>query len=105
MEKNNFSSKEIIERLAILRTQKKMSAYKLGMMLGHSKTYIYRVENGEIQLTLDRFLEILEALGVTTTEFFCKDFNAEDIETIKLLNTLQLERKELVIELINCLKV
>lgn len=101
MENKNFTTQEILERLAVLRTEKKMSAYKLGMMLGHSKTYIYRIESGEIQLTLDRFLEILDVLNVTTTEFFCNNCPTRDKALIELIDGLSKDNKEIILELIN----
>lgn len=52
MKNLNLSKKEILNRLSVLRTERNISAYKLSMDLGHAKTYIYRIESGEIQLSL-----------------------------------------------------
>ena len=103
MEKLNLSKKEIIERIGYFRNQRNISAYKLGMELGHSKTYFYRIESGEIQLSLDKFLEVLEILGVTTTEFFCPIIKGDD-ELVSLINNLSAENKQTIIELIKKLK-
>ena len=51
----NLNQKEIIERIGYFRAKKNISAYKLGMQLGHRKTYFYRVESGQIKLSLEAF--------------------------------------------------
>lgn len=104
MENLNLSKKEIIERIGCFRNQKKISAYKLGIELGHSKTYFYRVESGEIQLTVDMLLEVLDILKVTTTEFFCPILKQEDKELLDMVNNLSPESKQTIIELIKKLK-
>lgn len=65
-----MTKQDILDKIKYLRTQKKLSSYAMGMQLGHAKTYFYRIENGEIDLSIDTLLEILEVLGVTTAEFF-----------------------------------
>lgn len=104
MENLNLSKKEIIERIGYFRNQKKISAYKLGIELGHSKTYFYRVESGEIQLTVDMLLEVLDILKVTTTEFFCPILKQEDKELLDMVGNLSPESKQTIIELIKKLK-
>lgn len=104
MENLNLSKKEIIERIGYFRNQKKISAYKLGIELGHSKTYFYRVESGEIQLTVDMLLEVLDILKVTTTEFFCPILKQEDKELLDMVGNLSPESKQTIMELIKKLK-
>lgn len=55
MQNLNLSKKDILNRIGYYRNLRKISAYKLGLELGHSKTYFYRIESGEIQLTIDNF--------------------------------------------------
>lgn len=104
MENLNLSKKEILDRIGYFRNQKKISAYKLGIELGHSKTYFYRVESGEIQLTIDMLLEVLDILKVTTTEFFCPILKQEDKELLDMVGNLSPESKQTIIELIKKLK-
>lgn len=63
-----------------------MSAYKVGKALGHSKNYFYRVESGEINLSVENLLEILDLLEVSTYEFFYPDL--ENFEKDKTLLNL-----------------
>ncbi|MGN0960741.1 MAG: helix-turn-helix domain-containing protein [Christensenellales bacterium] len=104
MKNTNLSKKEILERISFLRTKKNISAYKLGIELGHSKTYFYRIESGEIQLTMDLFLDILDVLNVTTSEFFCPYINEEDKQLLDNINSLSEKNKKTIIELIANLK-
>ena len=96
----NLSQKEILNRISYFRTKKNMSAYRLGMELGHSKTYFYRVESGEIQLTLDTFLEILDILQVSLEEFFCQDLTETDLQIAKSIKALSKENKQIILDLI-----
>lgn len=104
MKNINLSKKEIIERIGYFRNLRKISAYKLGMQLGHSKTYFYRIESGEIQLTLDIFLEVLEILQVTTTEFFCPTLKEDDKVLLDMIGSLSIENKQTIMDLIKKLK-
>lgn len=104
MENINLSKKEIIERIGYFRNLKKISAYKLGMELGHSKTYFYRIESGEIQLTLDILLDVLDILQVTTTEFFCPMLTSEDKNVLETFNGLSSDSKQTILDLMKKLK-
>ncbi len=99
-----MSKEEIIARIGYFRNKKKISAYKLGIQLGHSKTYFYRIESGEIQLTLNMFLEVLEILDVTTSEFFCPSLKEEDKHLLEMFNNLSSDSKQTIIDLMKKLK-
>ncbi len=104
MENVNLSKKEIIDRIGYFRNKRNISAYKLGMQLGHSKTYFYRIESGEIQLTLDLLLDVLEILNVTTTEFFCPTLQEDDKILLDMIKNLSPENKQTILDLIKKLK-
>lgn len=104
MENINLSKKEIIDRIGYFRNQRNISAYKLGMELGHSKTYFYRIESGEIQLTLDMLLDILDILQITTTEFFCPTLKEDDKVLLDIISNLSPENKQTILDLIKKLK-
>lgn len=104
MDNINLSKKEIIDRIGYFRNLRNISAYKLGMELGHSKTYFYRIESGEIQLTLDKLLEVLEILNVTTTEFFCPTLKEDDKVLLNMIGNLSTENKQIIVDLIKKLK-
>ena len=104
MKNINLSKKEIIDRIGYYRSLRNISAYQLGIMLGHSKTYFYRIESGEIQLTLDKFLDTLDILQVTTTEFFSSILKEEDKDVLDLYNNLSQDSKQTILDLMKKLK-
>ena len=104
MKNINLSKKEIIDRIGYYRNLRNISAYQLGIMLGHSKTYFYRIESGEIQLTLDKFLDTLDILQVTTTEFFSSILKEEDKDVLDLYNNLSQDSKQTILDLMKKLK-
>lgn len=104
MKYENLDKEEILNRIGYFRNKKNMTAYKLGMQLGHSKTYFYRIESGEIQLTIDMLLDVLDLLGVTTSEFFCPYISYEDKDLIQKVLNLSSENKQTISELIEKLK-
>lgn len=104
MKKENLSKEEILNRIGYFRNKKNITAYKLGMQLGHSKTYFYRIESGEIQLTLEMLLDVLDILGVTTSEFFCPYIKEEDEELFEKILSLSKENKQTISGLIEKLK-
>lgn len=91
----NLSKQEIIDRIGYFRNKRNISAYKLGMELGHSKTYFYRIESGEIQLTIDMLLEVLEILNISTYEFFYPNLDSfeKDTKYLEAMHTLTDEEK------------
>lgn len=62
--------KDIIFRIAKFREKKNMSAFELSQIIGHSGSYMYRVESGKIKLSVETLLDILKVLDVSTIEFF-----------------------------------
>lgn len=104
MENINLSKKEILERIGYFRNLQNISAYQLGMKLGHSKTYFYRIESGEIQLTLDMLLDVLDILKVSTTEFFCPTLKDDDKVLLDMIKNLSPESKQTILDLMKKLK-
>lgn len=104
MEEINLSKDEILKRISYFKNKNNISAYQIGTKLGHSKNYFYRIESGEIQLTLESFLEILEILKVTTSEFFCPTYKNDDKALFNMIKNLSNESKQSIIEIIKRIK-
>lgn len=60
----------ISERIAKLRTQKKVSARDMSLTLGQADNYINSIENRKMMPSMAAFLYICEYFGVTPKEFF-----------------------------------
>ena len=57
-------------RLAKIRNEKNISAYELSLSIGKDASYIHKVENGKINISLKTILEISKALNIKPYMFF-----------------------------------
>jgi len=65
------TSKKIIGKMIkARREEKKMTQSQLAALLHIDRQYIWRIENGVINLTLDYLDKIIQALGCTQRDFF-----------------------------------
>ncbi len=96
MKKYNLTKQDILGRIGYFKNKKGISSYELSLRLGHNKTYFYRVESGEINLTIDQLLQVLEILGVSTFEFFYPDLDGynDDLKNLDILNSLNEDEKQ-----------
>lgn len=60
----------VAERLAHLRSMKKVSARDMSLSLGLDKSYINNVENKRAMPSMKQFHAICEYLGVTPKQFY-----------------------------------
>ncbi len=93
--KKSLTQQDVLNRLGYYLSKRKLSAYEVSLRLGHSTTYFYRVQSGDIKLTIDVLLKVLEILEVDTEEFFCEDLetyilNKHKLEVVSGLNNEQL---------------
>jgi len=64
------TAKEIVgKRIKILRTQKNMTLQQLADEIKVDRQYVWNIENGEVNLTLDYIDRIAAALKVSQLEF------------------------------------
>lgn len=101
MIKENLTKKDILFRIGHFRNIKNITAYRLSVELGHSKSYFYRVEGGEMQLSIETLLEALDILGVTTSEFFCPTLDPKDLVLLEKINKLSDANKQTVLDIID----
>ncbi len=59
-----MTQKEILEKLVEIRKEKRISQRKLAERLGISGTYLSVIERGRVVLSLQRFFQMCEGLGV-----------------------------------------
>ena len=69
-----MENKEILENLEKIITKERikqnMSAYELSIKLGKDPSYINKVENGKINISLKMILEICEILKIEPKTLF-----------------------------------
>ena len=65
------SSKEIIGRkIKILRVKKNLTLQELADMLGVDRQYMWRLENGKINMTLKYLDKVINKLNCPNEDFF-----------------------------------
>ena len=62
--------KFLAERIAKLRTMKKVSARDMSLSIGQNENYINHIENGKSMPSMQVFFYICEYFGITPKEFF-----------------------------------
>lgn len=62
--------KYLSERIARLRTIKKVSARDMSLSIGQNENYINHIENGKAMPSMQAFFYICEYFGITPMEFF-----------------------------------
>ncbi|MGK0273374.1 MAG: transcriptional regulator with XRE-family HTH domain [Cocleimonas sp.] len=66
----NDISKLLGKRIKVLRVEKELIQSELAQLIDSDPSYIGRIERGEINITIDTFVRISEALGVKPSEIF-----------------------------------
>ena len=66
-----YTAKQIIgQRIKQLRKKQNLTQQQLGDLVGIDRQYMCRIENGKINMTLNKLDKIIEALNCTPSEFF-----------------------------------
>ena len=94
---------EILLRIGYVRNQAHLSARELSLRLGMSEQYVAKVENGQIRLSMEKLLEILEICEFPIERFFSADIEGyEQNEQLRtLIEQLPADKKRNIIEFIS----
>ncbi|MCD8040849.1 MAG: helix-turn-helix domain-containing protein [Clostridia bacterium] len=93
-----MNTKEIGEKITLLRTKKGLTKNALANLAGVSPTYIYQLERGEKCPTVEYLNHICWGLGVTLAEFF-----SEEAEPNDKLSYLTAEQRKKLNDFLNSL--
>jgi len=97
-----MNKKEILTRLGYVRNSANLSARELSLRMGKSQQYVAKLERGDIVLTIENLLLILELCNFPIERFFSSDiynYNV-NIELVKLIEDLPRDKKINIIEFI-----
>lgn len=94
------------ERIATLRTAKKVSARDMSLSLGQNENYINHIENGKSMPSMQAFFYICEYLEVTPKEFFDEELKNPNAvhQVVKALSTLEERQLSALHEIIRGLR-
>ena len=94
--------KEIRLRIGFVRNQCNLSARELSLRMGMSEHYVAKLESGEITLSVEKLLHILEICNFPIERFFSAniaEYN-ENEELKSLIESLPPDKKKNIIEFI-----
>lgn len=101
-----MNEKFIAERIAKLRTAKKVSARDMSLSIGQNENYINHIENGKSMPSMQVFFYICEYFGITPKDFFDEETGNPTLinALVKDLNTLDEKQIINIHEIIKGLK-
>lgn len=92
------------DRITELRMKKGIAKVEMSLRLGKSKTYIWTIAAHKSYPQMTSFYDICEFLEVTPTEFFEPSASPENIELLKMFNSMTSEDKQVLMRLMKGLK-
>lgn len=94
--------KEILLRIGYVRNLCNLSARELSLRMGMSQHYISKIEHEEINLSVEKLLQILEICEFPVERFFSDDIVGypENKELKELIESLPPDKKKNIIEFI-----
>ena len=97
----NLTYNDILLRLGYFRNKAKMSGREVSHQLGYNAQYIKRVENNQLPLRMETWLEFCEIVAVTPQEFIYlgREFSEDDKTFFELFSKLSTENKHILVEL------
>ncbi|MCO5384514.1 helix-turn-helix transcriptional regulator [Desulfosporosinus sp.] len=101
-----MNEKYLSERIAKLRTMKKVSARDMSLSIGQNENYINHIENGKSMPSMQVFFYICEYFNISPKEFFDEERSNPTLikAVINDLNTLDEKQIINIHELIKGLK-
>lgn len=92
----------IIDRIGFLRTRAHLSARALSLAINKNASYIHLLENKRnFEPSLSTLMDIIEACGSSTEEFFYSDIHQYDIDkkALEFFKTLSYNQKNAIMNL------
>lgn len=83
------------QRIAFLRTNKKISARELSLRLGQSEGYINAIENGKSNPSVQMLAYICEELGISMSDFYDEDNKYPDLIKDIIKESKRLDKQSL----------
>lgn len=98
--------KYLSDRIAKLRTMKKVSARDMSLSIGQNENYINHIENGKSMPSMQVFFYICEYFNISPKEFFDEEISNPPLIKAVIDDLNQLDEKQItnIHELIKGLK-
>lgn len=96
------------ERIYESRKKRKLTQSDLAEMVGISNTYLSHIENGSKNMSMDTFIDIVNALGVTPDELLMDSVRSVDMRLgdriSEVMNGCSIYEKKVMLDVIAALK-
>lgn len=87
--------KFLSDRIAKLRTMKKVSARDMSLSIGQNENYINHIENGKSMPSMQVFFYICEYFGITPKEFFDEETSNPSLMSAVIKDLTMLDEKQI----------
>ncbi len=91
-----MNEKFISERIAKLRTAKKVSARDMSLSIGQNENYINHIENGKSMPSMQVFFYICEYFGITPKDFFDEGTSNPTLMNALMKDLNALDEKQII---------
>jgi len=88
--------KYLSERIAKLRTMKKVSARDMSLSIGQNENYINHIENGKSMPSMQVFFYICEYFNISPKEFFDEETSNPPLIKAVIDDLNQLDEKQIM---------
>lgn len=96
------------DRIYNARIKRNLTQNDLAELAGISNTYLSHIENGTKRMSMDTFVDILNALGTTADELLIDSIYTNDLQTRDklevVLNGCTVYEKKVILEIASALK-
>ena len=94
--------KDVLTKIGFVRNESNLSAREVSNLIDMSPQYVAKVESGNIVLTVEKLIKILEVCNFPIEKFFYynpQDYE-KDLEILELLKKMPSDKKEALIKFI-----
>lgn len=94
---------DVLHRLVYVRNKANLSARELSLRMGKSSQYVSKLESGNIVLTVEKLIDILNICNFPIERFFYENIDAyeNDKTLLNLIKSLPENKKKNIIEFID----
>ena len=95
--------KDVLHRLVYVRNKANLSARELSLRMGKSSQYVSKLESGNIVLTVEKLIDILNICNFPIERFFYENIDTYENDKIllNLIKSLPENKKKNIIEFID----
>lgn len=97
---------DVLNRMGYFMNKANLSARQTSLRLGYSEQFMKRLFNKTVELKVSTLLDFMDLVEITPQDFFYlgKEYNKQDKNVLDMFNSLSIEGKETIINLMKQIK-